>query len=154
MIIAKEGVKEFRSNKKVLEKMNEVTDRINLDISSESAFPGPVLNVTTFPCYSASGGNHLNLPSVDKESELLKSDSIINVVRVFYDSTEEASPQEDLIGFADFIPECISGGGFIKYPKFESQSKLVQKASRWLAQNPEINFLNSSSVDIKLKSSK
>ena len=154
MLLAKEGSRESsKGAKKVLEKMQEVTDRINLDIASGEVFTGPLLNVTTFPCYSTSGDNQRQMPSVEDGSELLKADQVINVVRVFFDASVDAR-QEDLVGFADFIPECISGGGFIKYPKFETQSRLVAKASRWLAANPEIRFLNSSSVDIKLRSSK
>ncbi|KPM08267.1 hypothetical protein QR98_0067830 [Sarcoptes scabiei] len=57
-----------------------------------------------------------------------------------------------LVGFMDFIPKCISGGGFIKYPRFETQTDLIDKATLWLNKNPNLIFLNFSSVDIKLKS--
>lgn len=156
IVLAKEGATREstgREPKKVLEKMQEVMDRINLDIATGEVFTGPLLNVITFPAYSTSGDNQSHMPSIGDHTELLKADQVINVVRVFFDESVDAR-QEDLVGFADFIPECISGGGFIKYPVFETQSRLVSKASRWLAENPEIRFLNSSSVDIKLKCSK
>lgn len=157
IVLAKEGCARESTGKepkKVLEKMQEVMDRINLDIATGELFTGPLLNVITFPAYSTSGDNQSHMPSIGSDhTELLKSDQVINVVRVFFDESVDAR-QEDLVGFADFIPECISGGGFIKYPVFETQSRLVSKASRWMAENPEIRFLNSSSVDIKLKCSK
>ena len=148
-MIASKDAKVFKSNIKVMEKMNEVADRINLDIANHDTFHGLILNVITFPNYLMNTKMYKNNEKTDK----ICSDQIINVIRVFFDTSIDVQ-QDDLIGFADFIPECISGGGFIKYPKFETQSKLIQKASKWMAQNPEIKFINSNSVDIKLKSSK
>lgn len=149
-------------SKRCLEKMEQIINRINLDILNRK-FEGNILCVTTFPCYNNEevGGHKW------KERNLtIPIGAIVSVVRVFClinehlrypteTSVEQSKNyQGDLIGFADFIPECISGGGFINYPKFETQSMLIQKASKWFAQNPELKFLNCSSVDIKLKSSK
>lgn len=153
--ISKEKKKRFNSgkdNKECLEKIEQIINRINLDILNQK-FEGNILCVTTFPCYN------LEENSINSKNVNIPIGSIVNVVRVFSlisrnQSNRSNNCQIDLIGFADFIPECISGGGFIKYPKFQTQSALIQKASKWMTQNPELKFLNCSSVDIKLRSSK
>ncbi|CAG2183129.1 unnamed protein product, partial [Oppiella nova] len=39
-----------------------------------------------------------------------------------------------------------------KRPQFESQSCVLRNASKWLSENPEINFCSAMSLDVKLKS--
>ncbi|CAG2180316.1 unnamed protein product, partial [Oppiella nova] len=58
---------------------------------------------------------------------------------------------EEEVGLADFVPQYLEGGVFRK-PKFESQSCVLRNASKWLSENPEINFCSAMSLDVKLKS--
>jgi hypothetical protein len=75
----------------------------------------------------------------------------VTIIRLFY---EEGPCLEEEIGIADFTPHHLSGGSLFKRPHFEQFSSIIDRASQWLSDNPEINFLNAQSIDIKLKSRK
>lgn len=74
----------------------------------------------------------------------------MTIVRIYY---EEGSSSEEEIGMADFVPLHLSGGSLFSRPEFESFDNVISRASRWLSENPEINFRNAQSIDFKLKSS-
>ncbi|XP_054161102.1 uncharacterized protein LOC128959187 [Oppia nitens] len=81
----------------------------------------------------------------------------VTIIRVFYESSVGGVGGDnglfnEHIGIADFTPHHLSGGSLFKRPHFESFSSIIDRASQWLSDNPEINFLNAQSIDIKLKS--
>ncbi|CAG2115730.1 unnamed protein product, partial [Medioppia subpectinata] len=126
------------------ESCDDVMARLNDAVNAEE-ITGKVLNVQTLAC----GASHEW--RVDAQSTQAKPwvGKTVYVLRVFY----ALGPiHEELVGLADFVPECLVGGGVFKKPKFESQSSLVRKASKWLSDNPEVNFCSASSMDVKLKS--
>jgi len=127
------------------ENIDEVVMRMNQSIKSEEV-QGKIINIQTIAC--STGQDWSFDPECSEPSTLIGKS--VYILRIFY---ELGPPHEEEVGFADFVPECQSGGNFLKRPKFESQSALLQRASKWLSDNPEINFCNSQSIDIKLKSS-
>lgn len=148
--------------KECLEKIQEITKRINNDIINKKIH-GRILNVITFPCYYNKENNqNINVSNEPIEvGNKIPNGHIINLIRVFYVSKpiceydNELSTQypKEQIGIIDFVPRCISGGGFIKYPRFETQTDIIDKATMWMTKNSQYKYLNFSSIDIKLKSS-
>ncbi|OTF83030.1 hypothetical protein BLA29_005507, partial [Euroglyphus maynei] len=146
--------------KECLEKIQEITKRINDDIINKKIH-GRILNVITFPCYYNKENNHLNVSEEQiQPGSKIPNGHIVNLIRVFYVSKpiceydNEISTQnpKEQIGIIDFVPRCISGGGFIKYPRFETQTDIIDKATMWMTKNSQYKYLNFSSIDIKLKS--
>lgn len=128
------------------ENIDSVVERINKSIRNEE-INGKVLSVQTLACSARQDW------TIDEDTTQSKTwiGKFVYVLRIFI----ALGPiHEEEIGLADFIPECLSGGNFFKRPKFETQSDVLRKASKWLSENPEINFCSSSSIDVKLKSSK
>ncbi|CAG2166541.1 unnamed protein product [Oppiella nova] len=125
------------------ESIDEVVARLNGAINAE-VITGKILNVQTLACSAT--------PDWEIDSQTNVSDSwvgrIVYVLRVFY----MLGPiNEEEVGLADFVPQYLEGGVFRK-PKFESQSCVLRNASKWLSENPEINFCSAMSLDVKLKS--
>jgi hypothetical protein len=130
---------------KEFEKIDEVVKRVNEKIKAEE-ITGKIINIQTYSC-SAEQNWEFD-PENTKPMNLIGK--IVYILRIFY---EVGPPHEEEIGLADFIPECMSGGSLLKRPKFESQTAILQRASKWLSENPEINFCSAVSIDVKLKSS-
>ncbi|CAG2161784.1 unnamed protein product [Oppiella nova] len=87
---------------------------------------------------------------IDPELSVVEESSRhVTIIRLFY---EQGDCLEEEIGIADFTPHHLSGGSLFKRPHFEQFSSIIDRASQWLSDNPEINFLNAQSIDIKLKS--
>lgn len=150
-------------SKECLEKIEEITNRINEDIV-KNKINGNILNVVTFPCFYHKEMIYQNFSENKIEVGKIPVGHIVNLVRIFSLGKRNTNLIQDnqnaliennneLIGFIHFVPKCISGGGFIKYPKFETQSDIIDKATMWLSKNPQYKLLNFTSVDIKLKSS-
>ena len=127
------------------ENIDVVMERVNEAVRKEE-INGKIVNVQTLSVSAEQDW------SIDPDSTQTKTwiGKIVYIIRVFYVLGPIC---EEEVGFADFVPECLSGGSMFKRPKFETQSDLLTKASKWLSENPEINFCSSSSIDVKLKSS-
>ncbi|CAG2170349.1 unnamed protein product, partial [Oppiella nova] len=127
----------------VFESIDEVVARLNGAIIAEE-ITRKVLNVQTLACTATQDWQ------IDSGSFVSNSwvGNVVYLLRVFY--VLEPIHEEE-VGLAGFVPQCLEGGLFRK-PKFESQSCLLRKASKWLSENPEINFCSAMSLDVKLKS--
>ncbi|CAG2176046.1 unnamed protein product, partial [Oppiella nova] len=125
------------------ESIDEVVARLNGAINAEE-ITGKVLNIQTLACSATQDWQ------MDSGSSVSNSwvGNVVYVLRVFY----VLGPiHEEEVGLADFVPQYLEEGLFRK-PKFESQSCGLRKASKWLSENPEINFCSAMSLDVKLKS--
>ncbi|CAG2164118.1 unnamed protein product [Oppiella nova] len=132
------------SSNNTFESIDEVVARLNGAINAEE-ITGKVLNVQTLAC---SAGHNWEIDSQSTRYQPWVGKTVF-VLRVFW----RLGPiQDEEVGLADFAPQCLVGGGMFKRPQFESQSCVLQKASKWLSENLEINFFSAMSVYIKLKS--
>ncbi|CAG2173560.1 unnamed protein product, partial [Oppiella nova] len=87
---------------------------------------------------------------IDTEISLSSmSNKNLFIMRIFY---EIGTPSTQEIGIQDFLPQLISRGTFFKRPKFEPFDKVIERGFQWLQENPQINFRNAQSIDIKMKS--
>ncbi|CAG2179907.1 unnamed protein product, partial [Oppiella nova] len=132
------------SRNNTFESIDEVVARLNGAINAEE-ITGKVLNVQTLAC-SATQDWKVDPQSTQSKPWVGKT---VFVLRVYY---ALGPTHEEEVGLADFVPQYLVGGGMFKRPKFESQSCLLRKASKWLSENPEINFCSAMSLDVKLKS--
>ncbi|CAG2167095.1 unnamed protein product, partial [Oppiella nova] len=122
------------------ESIDEVVARLNGAINAEE-ITGKILNVQTLACSATQDWK------VDPQStqSMIWKGKMVYVLRVFY----VLGPiHEEEVGLADFVPQCLGGEELFKRPKFESQSCLLRKASKWLSENPEINFCSAMSLDV------
>ncbi|CAG2110036.1 unnamed protein product [Medioppia subpectinata] len=126
------------------ENLDDVVSRINAKIRAQN-FDGKRL-ITIESLNVEANGDW----KIDTELSVAEESSRhVTIIRLFY---EEGSCLEEEIGIADFTPHHLSGGSLFKRPHFEKFSSIIDRASQWLSDNPEINFLNAQSIDIKLKS--
>lgn len=113
----------------------------------DGQFHGQIVSVECLQCESSADW------TVDPEQTLPGSSiNKVTIVRLYYE--ESLQPFDEEIGLADFIPQHLSGGSLFSRPEFESFASVIDRASHWLSENPEINFRNTQSIDVKLKSSK
>ncbi|RWS29265.1 hypothetical protein B4U80_10132 [Leptotrombidium deliense] len=135
------------------ENLDELVERVNANISN-NGIDGRIITLETLQCEAGTDWK------VDPEVSLSSfSSKNMFILRIFY---EQGTPCDELInvsmqtypfaGIVDFVPKHISGGGFFRKPKFETYSEVMSRATKWLSQNPDVNFKNAQSVDIKLKS--
>ncbi|XP_054164398.1 uncharacterized protein LOC128962087 [Oppia nitens] len=108
------------------ESVDDVIKRLNHAINNQE-FNGKILNIQTL-AFRAGNQWQVNTETTGQSRPLIE------------------------VGFADFIPQCLSGGSIFKRPVFESQQFILEKASKWLSDNPEINYCSAVSMDVKLKS--
>jgi len=128
------------------ENLDDVVSRINAKIRAQN-FDGRRL-ITIESLNVEANGDW----KIDTELSVAEESSRhVTIIRLFY---EEGPCLEEEIGIADFTPHHLSGGSLFKRPHFEHFSSIIDRASQWLSDNPEINFLNAQSIDIKLKSRK
>jgi hypothetical protein len=128
------------------ENLDDVVSRINAKIRATN-FDGRRL-ITIESLNVEANGDW----KIDSELSVAEESSRhVTIIRLFY---EEGPCLEEEIGIADFTPHHLSGGSLFKRPHFEHFSSIIDRASQWLSDNPEINFLNAQSIDIKLKSRK
>ncbi|XP_054164386.1 uncharacterized protein LOC128962077 [Oppia nitens] len=131
-------------NNHQFESIDDVMKRLNQAINQEE-LNGKILNIQTL-AFRADNQWQVNTETSQSRPWIGK---IVYVLRVYY----ALGPIfDEEVGFADFIPQCLSGGSIFKRPKFESQQFILEKASKWLSDNPEINFCSAVSMDVKLKS--
>ncbi|KAI1303177.1 hypothetical protein HDE_02418 [Halotydeus destructor] len=130
-----------RTNK--FETLDDVVNRVNKQLD-EGRIEGRILTIETLQCDA--GHDWTVLPDV---SLSFFSNKSVFILRLFI---EQGPPTEQEIGIADFVPQHLSGGGFFKRPKFESYNDVMSRASTWLTEEPDIDFKNAQSIDIKLKS--
>lgn len=108
-------------------------------------FQGHIITVETLLC-TANG----DWEAVDPEETIYRlEEKNIFGLRVYYAAGEEPEAE---IGIEDFIPKHISGGGVWRKPKFDSVTDVFRTASEWLANNPNLIFINAHTIEIKLKS--
>ncbi|XP_054167314.1 uncharacterized protein LOC128964703 [Oppia nitens] len=103
--------------------------------------------IITIECLSYDATNDWKIDTEVSLSSL--SNKNVFIVRVFY---EMGLPSNEEIGIVDFAPQLISRGTFFKRPKYETFDKVIERAFGWLSENPDINFRNAQSIDIKMKS--
>ncbi|CAG2107539.1 unnamed protein product [Medioppia subpectinata] len=126
-----------------IETLDEVINRINA-IIRDGKFEGRIVSIECLPCEST--GDH----RFDPEATLPgSSDTTVTIVRIYYECGQSS---EEEIGIADFVPLHLSGGSLFSRPEFETFDHVMTRASRWLSENPEINFRSALSIDFKLKS--
>ncbi|CAG2165157.1 unnamed protein product [Oppiella nova] len=141
------GYRDFVPDRKEgnkIETLDEVINRVNA-IIRDGKFEGRIVSIECLPCESTGDLRF------DPEATLPgSSDTTVTVVRIYY---EEGPSSEEEIGIADFVPLHLSGGSLFSRPEFETFDTVMSRASRWLSENPEINFRSALSIDFKLKSS-
>lgn len=87
--------------------------------------------------------------NIDTDTSLSSlSNKNVFILRVFYQFGEVTHNE---IGVADFRPTQTSKATFFKRPKFEKFDKVIERASSWLYQHPELRFVNAQSIDFKMK---
>lgn len=74
------------------------------------------------------------------------------VLRIFYQ--ENAMIVDSELGFVDFVPRHLSGGGLFKRPKYEPFDDVLTRVYIWLSEHPEFRLINLKTLDVKLKSCK
>lgn len=95
--------------------------------------------------------------TIDTEASLAEeSQRHLTILRLFFQVLDDSDEEwgKFTIGVEDFRPHHLSGGSFFKRPHFESFSSLVNRATKWLAGQQSVYFLNAQSIDIKVKSCK
>lgn len=78
--------------------------------------------------------------------------NVIIGIRVFF---QIGSWLEDEIVLVDFVPEfdcnVMDTGNSLQSGNKEKFSDLIDKSSKWLALNPDLNFCNAQAVDIRVR---
>lgn len=128
------------------ENLDDVVARINAKIRAQNFDGRRLITIESLNVEANSDWK------IDTELSVAEESSRhVTIIRLFY---EEGPCLEEEVGIADFTPHHLSGGSLFKRPHFEHFSSIIDRASQWLSDNPEINFLNAQSIDIKLKSRK
>ncbi|KAG1672963.1 hypothetical protein GQR58_015736 [Nymphon striatum] len=131
------------------EPLDTVIDRINKKLRIQP-IEGRILNVETQEMKYKGYSKHGMDPDRSCWKEYTNAELLfVYILRVFY---EVEDPSYEIIGCADFLPECKDNGGIFADPTYEPFSQVIKKASAWCYHNSRTRFCNAQTMCYKLKS--
>lgn len=108
---------------------------------------GEIITIETLQCPAA-----LDWTLEDStKPQIFPPNRCVSIIRLFYAANIPQSAQLH-VGIKDFVPSKLSGDSFFRRPEFEAFSSVVQRASDWLADNPEADFKNAQCLEMRMKS--
>ena len=128
------------------EDLDDVIKRFNKDIIDNNGFDGRIISIES-AAYDANLEWEIN---TEQTLSMLSTKNIF-ILRIFYEFSNEKILTK--IGIEDFHPIQLTRPTFFRRPKYECFDQVIERGSSWLRQNPQKQFLNAQSIDVKMKSS-